>query len=222
MVKINLVPRVSRKEENLKKLLFGLTLLATVIISGVFYISVKMDSEVVSLEGKVKVAQLEYKAVEKKMKKLKKFKSMKDGLKRKVDIIKSLKSMQTGPVKMLDLLSSSVPQEIWVTSIKNSGNINVKGVSFSNPAIADFMETLSESKAFDGIKLLQSMQRTVNGRKVKEFQVVSSINYGFLKDYKNLSPRNNALPIPLQMLRKQEMKSPNKLALIASAEQVER
>jgi len=222
MIKINLVPRVSKKEENLKKLLGGLSFMAILIVGGVFYTSVKMDAEVVSLEGKVKTAQLEYKAVEKKMRKLKKFKKMRNSLKRKVDIIKSLKGKQTGPVKMLDLLSNSVPEEIWVTSIKNSGNINVKGISFSNPAIADFMERLSESKAFGGIKLLQSMQRTVNGRKVKEFQVVSSINHGFLKKYKNLFPQRKTLPIPLQMLRKKEMKSPNKLGLIASAEGVER
>jgi len=221
MININLVSRVSKKEEGLKRLLFVLSFLSVLLVVGVFYLHNEMSVRALDLENKLKLAEMEYTEVESKMKRLKKFETLKANLSKKLEIINELKEKQTGPVKMLDLLSLSVPGEVWVTHIKNSGNLTVKGISFSNPSIADFMERLASAKGFKNIKLLQSVQRTVAARKVKEFQIVSDVDYQFLKDFRNvLSGR--ALPIPLKMLRKKNMKVPGKFGLVARAVQVER
>ncbi len=219
MIKINLITRVSRKEEELKRILFGLSSLSLMLIAGVFYLSVTMTAEVNQMQKKLQVAKLEYKQMEGKMKKLQRFKNMKTSLNNKLNIIKDLKDKQAGPVKMLDILSNTVPGEIWVESVKNMGNLTIKGLSFSNPAIADFMEGLEKKESFKNIKLLQSVQRTVKSRKVKAFQIVADIDFNSLKKYSNLKPLGSKdLLLPLKMMRKVDMKEPLNGGVMAKVE----
>ena len=122
-----------------------------------------------SVEGDIKTANAELAS-------LKKVRAQVDQLEayaRKVaQILKSiefLKKIQTGPAIYLDHLNVLLPNEIWLTSITDSGGgVAVNGFSFSNNAVAKLMKNLQKSGEFISVELKGITKAKLQGKQEEE------------------------------------------------------
>jgi type IV pilus assembly protein PilN len=71
-------------------------------------------------------------------------------LKRKVDVINELKNKQHGPVRIMDEVSRALPELVWLTQLKLSGNsITLTGDAMDENAVANFYSNLDASPFFE-------------------------------------------------------------------------
>jgi type IV pilus assembly protein PilN len=71
-------------------------------------------------------------------------------LKRKVDVINDLKNKQHGPVRILDEVSRALPELVWLTQLKLSGNaITLTGEAMDENAVANYYSNLDASPFFE-------------------------------------------------------------------------
>ena len=71
-------------------------------------------------------------------------------LKRKVDVINDLKNKQHGPVRIMDEVSRALPDLVWLTQFKLSGNaITITGQAMDENAVANYYSNLDSSPFFE-------------------------------------------------------------------------
>jgi len=71
-------------------------------------------------------------------------------LKRKVDVINELKNKQHGPVRIMDEVSRALPELVWLTQLKLTGNnIILVGEAMDENAIANYYSNLDSSPFFE-------------------------------------------------------------------------
>jgi type IV pilus assembly protein PilN len=71
-------------------------------------------------------------------------------LKRKVEVINDLKQQQQGPVRILDEVSRALPELVWLTQLKMSGNnLTLVGDAMDENAVANFYSNLDSSPFFE-------------------------------------------------------------------------
>jgi type IV pilus assembly protein PilN len=71
-------------------------------------------------------------------------------LKRKVEVINDLKQQQQGPVRILDEVSRALPELVWLTQLKMTGNLlTVTGDAMDENAVANFYSNLDSSPFFE-------------------------------------------------------------------------
>ncbi|MBI3583286.1 MAG: PilN domain-containing protein [Nitrospinae bacterium] len=190
MIKINLIfdrKAIGRTRVQQEMVLAVVLVFITVGISGFLWYSQNNRMEEIKKnisDSKVKLESLKTviaKIADKEKKK-----------KRLEDIIKAigdLKGVQRGPARIFDEINITLPSEIWITSLSESGGqIKIDGYSFSNPGIATFMENIKASRYFLDAELLEIQQTNIEGEKVKKFTLNTTIN---------LSPKDKIMAIRL-------------------------
>jgi type IV pilus assembly protein PilN len=71
-------------------------------------------------------------------------------LKQKVDVINGLKTKQQGPVRIMDEVSRALPDLVWLTELKLSGNnITLSGQAMDENAVANYYSNLDASPFFE-------------------------------------------------------------------------
>lgn len=78
--------------------------------------------------------------------KVKTFQEEKAKIEEQLKVLKELEQGRTGPVKMLDALSTAVPKNVWMTSLKEQDlTITLNAEAISNEDISQFMKMLKET-----------------------------------------------------------------------------
>ena len=71
-------------------------------------------------------------------------------LKRKVDVINDLKQRQHGPVRIMDEVSRALPELVWLTQLKMTGNnLTLIGEAMDENAVANYYSNLDSSPFFE-------------------------------------------------------------------------
>jgi Tfp pilus assembly protein PilN len=71
-------------------------------------------------------------------------------LKRKVEVINDLKRQQHGPVRIMDEVSRALPDLVWLTQLKMSGNnLTLVGEAMDENAVANYYSNLDASPFFE-------------------------------------------------------------------------
>jgi type IV pilus assembly protein PilN len=110
-------------------------------------------------ERKARKAELD--EVLKELESLEKAKALLD---KKVKSIQDLKKQQQRCVKMMDQLSSSLPQWVWLTSLKFSGGrLDLNGKALTNSLIADFINQLKSTNYFVNVQFKDSTRDKAKG-----------------------------------------------------------
>lgn len=92
-------------------------------------------------------------------------------LRNKVDTIQKLLAARQDPPKLLMALSTAIPQNVWLNSIKITGKDAVfKGESVGFNLISDFMKSLNESAYFTDVRL-EGTQREKDGPDLATFEL---------------------------------------------------
>lgn len=177
MIKINLLPLRAAKKKETAIQQFAMAGVVVVLIAlivtslyAVKYVQVNVaKDDLTSANNKINELKT-------KIGKLEKLKTLKDQVKKKLDVLSQLRKNKTGPAQRLATLSNLAPDQLWLTSYSESGqDIKVSGIAFTEELIAQFMKALEASKDFMTVELVVSEQTEVAGTKLKKFDITMKL-----------------------------------------------
>jgi type IV pilus assembly protein PilN len=178
MVKINLFPKKSKPPITLIRdsIILLATVLAVILIIGQFSMGLSRKLDRLK-DDKVRVEK-GIAATKKKIKNINQYKKKIKDINRKIAVINELKDKQTGPVILFKDLSMATPEQLWLTSLKNtSTSIKLDGMAFTPNTVSEFMQNLSKSPYFTKVELNNITQKAESGRKVQVFSINCKIKY---------------------------------------------
>ncbi len=176
MIKINLLPTEKPRSYRAYYEIVGAgILIALSILISTFY--------VIYLNTTIKRKEMEKREKQKTVNELKviidqvlQYERDKKILENKLRTIEILQKNQIAPVKLLEEVSKNVPEQIWLSYLKQTRNrIILRGSSLSLTAIGDFITALENSVMFENVKLSKANLRVYQGKEVYNFEL--NMNY---------------------------------------------
>jgi type IV pilus assembly protein PilN len=173
MIRINLLPvRAARKKESAIQQLviagIAVVVVAVIVLSLYFVkrVQVAAANDDITSANK-KIAELKTK-----IGKLEELKTLKEQVKKKLDVLSQLRKNKTGPAQRLAILSDITPEKLWLTSYSESSqDIKISGIAFTEELIAQFMKSLEASAEFMSVELIVSEQTEIDKTKLKKFDI---------------------------------------------------
>jgi type IV pilus assembly protein PilN len=127
----------------------SLILVATALVIGWWYWSLRNDS--VELDQQIAAAQRETARLQNVIRQVQQFEGRRAELQLRVTLIEQLRKGQTGPVHLLDIISKSLPDTMWLSELKQTGNdILIDGQCLTLTSLSDFVSGLETSGLFAG------------------------------------------------------------------------
>ncbi len=84
------------------------------------------------------------------IKKVEELEARREALRHKINVINELKRNQQGPVRILDEVSRALPELVWLTNAKLTGNnVELAGNAMDENAVANYISNLDASPFFD-------------------------------------------------------------------------
>jgi type IV pilus assembly protein PilN len=127
----------------------SLILVATALMIGWWYWSLNNSSK--ELDEQIAEAQRETIRLQSVISQVQQFEARRAQLQQRVTLIEQLRKGQTGPVHLLDVISHSLPDTMWLTEMKQTGNdILIDGQCMTLTSLSDFISGLESSGVFAG------------------------------------------------------------------------
>ncbi|NVN89874.1 MAG: PilN domain-containing protein [Desulfuromonadales bacterium] len=177
MIKINLLPvRAAKKKETavqqISIFFFGLVLVLAIAMT-MFFVKRLQISDT---KNDISTANNKINDLKSKIGKLEELKTLKEQVKKKLDVLNQLRKNKTGPAQRLAILSDSAPDQLWLTSYtETNADIKMSGLAFNEEMIANFMRSLEASTDYAGVELLVSEQKESEGVKYKRFDITCKL-----------------------------------------------
>jgi type IV pilus assembly protein PilN len=125
----------------------SLVLVGGALLVGWRYLS--LNQQLKRLDADILAAQQETARLHSVIKQVQEFEQQKAQLQQRVVLIEQLRKSQTGPVHMLDQISRALPEMLWLTGLKQSGNeVVLEGKSTTLTAVSDFVANLEATGYF--------------------------------------------------------------------------
>jgi len=191
MIKINLLPvRAAKKKETAVQQItifcVGLVLVAVVVIC--LYLVKRV--QVSAAQDDIATANTRIMELKKKIGKLEELKTVKDQVKKKLDVLVQLRKNKTGPAERLATLSDIAPEQLWLTGYAENGNdIKLSGIAYTEDLIATFMRSLEASADYTGVELVVSEQLDSGGLKLKKFDLTCKLKGSALPPQPAAAPK---------------------------------
>lgn len=175
MIRINLLPaREARRRVELRRQIQVAVLVVVAAIGGGVWGYMAQNTNLAEHQQELAGIQEEVKRLDEVIKEVQKFETRQALLNKKVGAIEDIKTKQRRPARVLADISRSLPDQIWLVSIKDTGaGVQISGKSFDNVGIAAFMENLERSSSFGGVELIESRSELLQGRQVVAFTVMA-------------------------------------------------
>ena len=101
------------------------------------------------IDAEIAAAQQETTRLHSVIQQVQQFEQRKAQLQQRVVLIEQLRKGQTGPVHMLDQISRALPQMLWLTELKQSGNdVQIDGRCTTLTGLSEFVSNLEASGYF--------------------------------------------------------------------------
>ena len=175
MIRINLLPfRAARKKENVRRQVTIFALSVLLLVVGLVWYHVSLGSQVSTLEKKIADTQTELTDLEKKVKEIKRIKSILATIKRKTAVIEDLELGREAAVRLLDGMTRLVVKDqMYLTQLRITATaIEMQGIAADNQTIADYMIRLENSGLFEKVVLKStSAKQTKAGLSLQQFGV---------------------------------------------------
>jgi type IV pilus assembly protein PilN len=174
MIRINLLPtREARRRVELRhQVQVAIVTVLAAVGGGVWGYTIQA-SNLEARQQELAGIEEEIKRLEAVIKEVQKFETKKALLDKKVGAIEDIKIKQRRPARLLDEISRSLPEQMWLVSIRDAGGgLQISGKSFDNVGIAAFMENLEGSPSFGNVELVESKSELLQGKQVVAFTVV--------------------------------------------------
>jgi len=163
MTRINLLPwrETLRKEQQRQfiSVAAGASILMAVII---FYVHIHIGGLIDAQTARNNFLEKEIALVDEKITEIKQLETEKQQLLARMNIIQQLQSRRPEIVHIFDEMARSVPDGIYLTSIKQLGeSLAIEGVAESNARVSAFMRNLDASKWFTnpGLIVIESKEK---------------------------------------------------------------
>ncbi|MGD0584420.1 MAG: PilN domain-containing protein [Oryzomonas sp.] len=177
MIRINLLPvRAAKKKESAVQqiTIFCVSLLLMAAVVMCLYLVKRV--QVSSAQNDIASANARIMELKKKIGKLEELKTLKDQVKKKLDVLVQLRKNKTGPAERLSTLSDITPEQLWLTAYtENGSDIKLSGVAYTEELIATFMRSLEASANYTGVELVVSEQLDAGGTKLKKFELTCKL-----------------------------------------------
>src|SRR5215813_13965077 len=174
MIRINLLParEARRRVELRRQLQVAIVTVLAAVGSGVWGYTIQ-NNNLEARQQELAGLEEEIKRLDAVIKEVQKFETKKALLDRKVGAIEDIKIKQRRPARLLDEISRSLPEQMWLVSIRDAGGgLQISGKSFDNVGIAAFMENLEGSPLFGNVELVESKSELLQGKQVVAFTIV--------------------------------------------------
>jgi type IV pilus assembly protein PilN len=173
MIRINLLPvRAAKKKETAVQqiVIFCVSLAVVLVIVGIAY-GVRLG-QIASTRNDITAANGKINELKAKIGKLEELKTLKEQVRKKLDVLSQLRKNKTGPAQRLATISDITPEQLWLTGYAETGNdVKVSGKAYSEELIAQFMRSIQATEHYMGVELIESLQIDEAGTKLKSFQL---------------------------------------------------
>jgi len=173
MIRINLLPY--RDERRQRQILhyIGVTALAIVVVAGLILSTYSYGSiQLSDARQRLQALQDRNSVIRNKIGELSKFKEVQAEVEKKLDLVTELQQGRFQSLSTLLELSSAIPKNVWLTQVRtSSGRVDLSGLGESNRAVAKFMRSLEDKKAFAGVNLKLIKRQRVNGVPLRSFSL---------------------------------------------------
>jgi len=107
------------------------------------------------------------------LKEVERFDQRKRELQQRVTLIEELRRNQVGPVHMLDQISRSLPDRLWLTEMKQTGDdVQMDGRTSSLSSLADLVANLEASGYFKKpVEIISSEEEKANEKDLIKFSI---------------------------------------------------
>lgn len=177
MIKINLLPvRAAKKKETAIQQFAIAGVVVVLIALIVTSLYVVKQVQVAAAKDDITSANNKINELKTKIGKLEELKTLKEQVKKKLDVLSQLRKNKTGPAQRLASLSDLTPDQLWLTNYSESGqDIKISGIAFTEDLIAQFMKVLEASNDFMAVELVVSEQTVVAEKKLKKFDITMKL-----------------------------------------------
>jgi Tfp pilus assembly protein PilN len=183
MIRINLLPKEERVVHRRRKVplpavgAMAPVAVLVVVFAGVLVTAVIERARVNGLRGDVVELRDEVRAIQPQVDRVKRLTAQREELERRLNIIRGLDDGRFLSVRVMDNLSREVPQYLWLSSVVQTpeGNLDIRGVTFSNLIVADFMIRLERSPMFAQVDLGETVREDLDGRDVMNFRLSATL-----------------------------------------------
>jgi type IV pilus assembly protein PilN len=177
MIKINLLPvRAARKKETAIQQLAitGIVVVVIALIVASLYMVKRV--QVSATKDDIVAANNKINELKTKIGKLEELKTLKEQVKKKLNVLSQLRKNKTGPAQRLATLSDLTPEKLWLTNYSESGqDVKISGIASTEELIAQFMKALEASIDFMSVELVVSEQTEIAGTKLKKFDLTMKL-----------------------------------------------
>ncbi len=171
MIRINLLPhrqikRAERQRQFGLMALMALVAAGAVIFTGWTYLTARKDAQ---LERNTRLETAIAK-LDKEIADIKNLKEQINALLERKQVVENLQTNRSQSVVVLDELARQLPEGMYLTSIKQTGNaITLQGMADTNARVATLVRNLTVSNWMESPSLVEIKAITVNGVKQNEF-----------------------------------------------------
>ncbi len=173
MIKINLLPvRAAKKKETaIQQVVIAVVavILIALVVASLYTVK---RVQIAATRDDIATANKKIAELKTKIGKLEELKTLKEQVKKKLDVLAQLRKNKIGPAQRLASLSDLTPDQLWLTSYNEAGPIvKISGIAFTEDLIAQFMKSLEASNDFAAVELVVSEQTEIGGTKLKKFDI---------------------------------------------------
>ena len=155
MIRINLLAaeRTPKKKaipfQTGQKLVIGCSLILVLALLFIGWRFWALSHESTQLDLEIAAAQQETTRLHSIIQQVQQFEQRKAQLQQRVTLIEQLRKGQTGPVHMLDQISRALPQMLWLTELKQTGDsVQLDGRCATLTGLSEFVTNLEASGYF--------------------------------------------------------------------------
>ena len=188
MVRINLLP----KEEKIKRRGVGLprptlsmptgvdnyigiaVIVLVIIVLAV--IQIRKKRIIANLNVNIEETRVELRKLSEVVKLVKELDRKRKDLDARIEIIRGLNRGRYEKTKFLYTISLLIPDYCWIQTADVKGTmVAIKGITFSNQVIANFMRKMNDSKMFQKVELKNIVGKEVDNHNVMEFDLTAHL-----------------------------------------------
>ncbi|HEY3449218.1 MAG TPA: PilN domain-containing protein [Myxococcales bacterium] len=182
MIRINLLPvKAAKKRESGQKQVFLFAVALALGIGGNWwwYSQTSQQEERERLE--VQRTEKEIADLNRIIGEVQNYEKENKALEDKLKVLDTLKRGRTGPVKMLDAMATSIPKNVWIAKLEESGGaMRIDGSAISNDDLAEYMKAMNNI-----VWTPQGMGRLVESGRKGETSKVELTPSGSIQDIRN-------------------------------------
>ncbi len=181
MIKVNLLPvRAARKKETFMNQIYVGVLVIIISLGVVGWRAYSMQGRIKALEGEISQKRKELAELKDIEREVEEFKAKNKVLQDKVSVITSLEEGRDWFIRIIDHVSQSIPEDVWVTSMRMGGRsgrrgstgiynapVKLEGGAYRKDDIGYFISNLESNREYVRSvslgKISQKTERRVGG-----------------------------------------------------------